>query len=193
MAGAILLNNLPLFLLLLILHIVICIMDANMVIKAGHMEGRARITAVFLTPVYLIKRSNVLKQSKTPIFVWSGLVFVVLVLTLQLIYTQLKPDTGKGEVATVEDNKEAVVDTGDITVQKFVEHYFTNSSYSLEDQQTGQSLLTITGTMSYQGKNEEAKLIFRVDEDDSVHYSSMSLDGVQQEETVYQELMDAIK
>jgi hypothetical protein len=125
-----------------------------------------------------------------------GLIIIILCIrvVLMTIGSKSEPEGNQvtEETALTEDTEETIDDKG-VTVKKLVEKYFTDPSYDLQEQEDGSSLLTVTGTINYEGKEQEAELVFRVEEDGSVHYEQMSFGGELQEDTVYQDLLDQVQ
>lgn len=142
-----------------------------------------------------IQKGKERKTKKSLIWVWCILCTIVIILCVGIYVIYIK-SKAEPEKVTMLDASANAQDTGDeegITVKKIVEKYITDPKYDLQTQENEESILTVTGTLTFEDKAQEAVLQFRIESDGSVHYQQMRINGETQNDTVYQELLDGMQ
>lgn len=141
-----------------------------------------------------VQKGKEKKINKSLIWVWCILCAIVIILCVGSYVINIKSKAESDKVTVLDDSTNAQ-DTGDekgITVKKIVEKYITDPKYDLQTQENKESILTVTGTLTYEGKTQEAVLQFRIESDGSVHFQQMSING-ETNDTVYQELLEGMQ
>jgi hypothetical protein len=195
LAGAVYLKSLPFVIILIVIHVAICITDANLLINAKQMKKSMLLMAVFLTPVYLVQRAKAIKKGILYLPIWSIFCIIVVILCARLYVTDIRVKA-EPKAVTVSDETVSNQNTSDakeITVKQIVEKYITNPKYDLQTQENKESLLTVSGTLNYEGAAQAAVLQFRVKSDGSVHFEQMSIDGKDQNDSVYKKMITEMR
>ena len=193
LAYAVYMKSLPLVIILIIIHSIICMIDANLFINAGQIGKGTLLMAVFLTPVYLIRRRALLQRRMPYFFVWCTFFVLVIVSLGRAYYPAILPEPETASTSGVTDGKKDVEQDGKITIKKIIEAYISDAKYDLQEQDDKEKLLSVTGVLTYKGIKHNAMLQFKVKEDGAVYFDELSYDGETQSDAVYQELVDAIR
>jgi hypothetical protein len=188
-AGAISRKSLPLLIILLVIHCVIGAMDSVILIKEGKAKKTALLWALLLPPVYLVIRAGLLNTRKAGAVIWC-ILFAFELFVCGMVYdipAFLQPNKSE-EVS----EPEVMTETGGITVDDFVKAYVRGPKYEIKDEE-GKSLFKVSGTMDYEGKETAVNIFFQVEEDGSVHFKEMELDGKSGNAELYYSLVDELK
>lgn len=189
-AGAISRKSLPLLVILLMLHCTIGILDSILLMKEGKAKKTAVLWALLLPPVYLVKRAGALNRKKTGAVIWC-LFFALELFICAKVYdipSLLQPQ--KSEEIT---EPEEITETGGITLNDFVKAYVKNPNYEMKEEEEGRSLFIISGMMDYEGKEAAIIISFQIEEDGSVHFKEMQVNGDSENAGLYYELMEKLK
>jgi hypothetical protein len=189
-AGAFSRKSLPLLIILLVIHCVIGATDSIILIKEGKAKKTVLLWALLLPPVYLVIRAGLLNTRKVGAVIWC-ILFAFELFVCAMVYdiaASLQPN--KSEVVT---EPEGTTEKGGITVDDFVKAYVRSPKYEITDEEEGKSLFKISGTMDYEGKEAAVNILFQVEEDGSVHFKEMVVDGESGNAELYYNLMDKLK
>ena len=188
-AGAISRKSLPLLIILLVIHCVIGAMDSVILIKEGKAKKTALLWALLLPPVYLVIRAGLLNTRKAGAVIWC-ILFAFELFVCGMVYdipAFLQPNKSE-EVS----EPEVMTETGGITVDDFVKAYIRGPKYEIKDEE-GKSLFKVSGTMDYEGKETVVNIFFQVEENGSVHFKDMEVDGKSGNAELYYSLVDELK
>lgn len=189
-AGAISRKSLPLLIILLIIHCAIGVMDSGILIKEGKAKKTIILWALLLPPVYLVIRAGLLKTRKAGAVIWClFFAFELFVCTTVFdIPALLQPQSS--EAVT---EPEVMTEAGGITVDDFVKAYIRSPKYEIQDKAEGKTLFTISGTMDYEGNEAAVTVFFQVEEDGSVHFKEMKVNGISGKAELYYSLVEELK
>jgi hypothetical protein len=148
------------------LNILLAVFDDVKLKNAGHKTNNLG-WAIFLIPVYLWKRSNLTKQSKSYFWVWIVSFIVLLMLTF----------SSTGDISgfdTFGENTEiTMVKTGyltscpNISIEEAVNGFFGNPSWEAIIAEDGNKYVNVTGDMTYMKKEVVGSLQFRIYEENN--------------------------
>lgn len=82
---------------------------------------------------------------------------------------------------------------GSISIEDFVQAYITSPNYELTETEEGYSILHIIGKMEYEAKETDISLDFQVDEDGSVHFKEIVINGKLGGAEIYYNMVNELK
>ncbi len=171
-----------------ILNSVLCIYDERKLRKAGHNTKNQLVWAIFLVPVYLFRRASLLKQRNYYAITWC-IVFALVVFSPNLI-SQI---SGIADPSTVMAVKSGTLYAyPDKTIEQMVDNYFENPKYQAIVANDGNTYVNISGEIMYDSRPVNVVLQFRYYKDNSFELQALEFNGVSQDLTTYNSLMDAM-
>lgn len=144
------------------LNILLAVLDDIKLKNAGHKTNNLG-WAIFLIPVYLWKRSNLTKQSKSYFWVWVASFIFFLMLSSSFAENTVSGFDTFGENAEI-----TMVKTGyltsypNISIEEAVNGFFGNPSWEAIIADDGNKYVNVTGDMTYMEKEVVGSLQFKI-------------------------------
>ena len=187
-SGAIGATSGSLWVVSVILNCILCITDKRKLKKAGYNTKQLMLWAIFLVPIYLFRRAYLLKQKNVYAIVWC-VTFAILLFAPSWIsgitgITDPSVVTSvKGGVLTSYPNK---------TVEQMVDKYFSYPKWEAIVATDRNTYVNITGKISYDNKNVNVLMQYKVNTDNSFELKALEFDGVPQNLIVYNALIESM-
>ena len=164
----------------LILNILLAVFDDIKLKNAGHKTNNLG-WAIFLIPVYLWKRSNLTKQSKSYFWVWIVSFIFSLMLSSSIIENNTSFNTF-GENAEITMVKEGYFTSyPNKSIEQAVNGFFGNPSWEAIIADDGNKYVNVTGSMTYMEKEVVGKLQFKINEENSTfEINAFEINGLPQ-------------
>ncbi|MNN23337.1 hypothetical protein D3C81_1367320 [compost metagenome] len=171
-----------------ILNTILCIIDERKIKKAGYNTKEMLLWAIFIIPVYLFRRAHLLKQKSVYAIVWC-ITFVILIFAP----TWISGITGIVDPSAVDLVKDGTMNSyPNKTVSQMVDNYFLNPKWEAFVGSDRNTYINVMGEITYQGKNTNVLVQYKLNNDSSFEFYSLEFNGVPQDMITYTTLMNSM-
>ncbi|MDQ0089158.1 hypothetical protein J2T12_002568 [Paenibacillus anaericanus] len=171
-----------------IINTILCIIDERKLKKAGYNTKEMLLWAIFIVPVYLFRRAHLLKQKNVYAVVWC-ITFAIMVFAP----TWVSGITGISNPNAIERVQDGTLNSyPNKTVSQMVDNYFLNPKWEAFVGGDRNTYVNVTGEITYQGKQTNVLIQYKLNNDRAFVLNSMEFDGVLQNMTTYTSLMNSM-
>jgi hypothetical protein len=168
--------------------ILLCNADEKRLRKIGYKTKVLVAWALHFFPGYLFKRARLVKQKNT-----YALVFCISYVILSAVFTWTAFQYGSSDESRILSVKNATIEAyPDKTMGDMVDGYFVNPQWESINAGGGKTFISIKGKIMYSEKEVNAVLQFVYNPDDTFQYNSLEFDGVPQNKSDFEALLDAM-
>ncbi|MNZ64339.1 hypothetical protein D3C78_825070 [compost metagenome] len=146
------------------------------------------VWAIFLVPIYLFRRAHLLKQKSVYGIVWC-ITFTILIFAP----TWISGITGIADPSAVHLVKNGTMNSyPNKTVSQMVDNYFLDPKWEALVADDRNTYVNVKGEITYQGKNTNVLIQYKLNNDSSFEFYSLEFNGVPQNMLTYTTLMNSM-